>query len=373
MSDKIKNILEAPEVPDEFRPENIHLLLEEKRGRKKRIVRTLGGAAAAVACMAVAAGLASGGNRFLEETTSTDQMVNDIDFTASDRMEAEDITDETDFAESGSDYITISGYDALFGVIKKSDTVKEPDKNDSKETAPEAPEAVAKDDSKENLFDDTTTSNGITYTIKGNVLTAEDYEDNGEKKVLMTADICELSGTEKESLIKTNYLFFAGDMLYIVSDFSVDGSFITGILMLDVSGSSFELKGRSFLDGKFFTKISTTYDDTVFIVTEYLLGPVPLKTTESDTQSYIPCMGSDINDMKPLPVDSIYMQSALGGEECGIKYIVAAKLSDTDNAALSDAVTDVPMTAASAALPSDDKESFLNRTTGFIDKVFYSE
>ena len=37
MSEKIKDILQMPEVPDELKPENIPVLLEAKGKRKKKI------------------------------------------------------------------------------------------------------------------------------------------------------------------------------------------------------------------------------------------------------------------------------------------------------------------------------------------------
>lgn len=60
MSEKIKDILQMPEVPDELKPENIPVLLEAKGKRKKKIrIAVTGTIAAAAACTLIAAGLSS--------------------------------------------------------------------------------------------------------------------------------------------------------------------------------------------------------------------------------------------------------------------------------------------------------------------------
>ena len=54
MSDEIKKYLETPEIPDKFKPENIHLILDGKR-KRKNITRTFGSMVAA-ACILICVG-----------------------------------------------------------------------------------------------------------------------------------------------------------------------------------------------------------------------------------------------------------------------------------------------------------------------------
>ena len=56
MSDEIKKYLETPDVPEKFRPENIHTLLESGKRRKIKLVTVTKLVGSVAACAVIAIG-----------------------------------------------------------------------------------------------------------------------------------------------------------------------------------------------------------------------------------------------------------------------------------------------------------------------------
>ncbi len=350
MSDQIKKYLETPEIPDKFKPENIHLILDvdiAAKRRRKNIARTFASVAAA-ACVFVGAGvLYTKNNKFKyseDNAISFEDNIPEYIIQTENEMNFEQIESYKDIYQALDKNIYTDGdHNAIVG---GTDDIK----NNFSDSVSKNPE----DNKNENH---SVIRNEIIYELNDSILSAfPSSESDNTENTIMTADLYELTGIDKKMILKNKCLGFTGNILYVVLEINDYDDTMTGIFTFDISENKFSLKNNWFVKGNFYTEILE--NDTVYIVSEHIVVSVSDDTDISDIQKYIPCAGNAIDDIIPMSADDIYRKINPDINNTAIRYAIVSK------------VTDKSIESISGAVNYDSGQDFTLEITELITDVF---
>lgn len=319
MSDEIKKYLETPEIPDKFKPENIHLILDGKR-KRKNITRTFGSMVAA-ACILICAGTLFINNNKKECSLDTDNATNNISFSDSLIENSNDLyySDSFEFQEN---FIKFKSYEELYYTVTQKIYTEDTCENEEKDLL----DSDTKN-SENDIKNLSVTKDRTIYKTDGSTLIASVLSDNDDSdNILIKTDLYELTGIDKNLKLKGRSLDFINNTLYIVLEIYNSDNTTTGIFTLGVSENEFIVKNSCFTDGKFYTEISD--DNAVYIISEYTVHSDLNNTKPSDIQSYIPSIGSTPDDMGPIPVENIYGKINPDINNTGLRYTIISKVTE---------------------------------------------
>lgn len=351
MSDKIKKVLETPEVPEKLRPENIPALIDSMGGKKKNIKRTVFRAvAAAAACTLICAGSVqiinnrSESQMYSNATAVNDAAAGNDSEDNSDDMKTESETKDTAAGEAASEnsgtviagtaYRNPASYEEMHGYLMDyfrngmySGIVGEEDieyatdavaEEAAGETGPaNEGEYFTKGD--QDVYDTLSQVEGIAeadiikasanavYYLSGDTLRYVPFDSKtgkfGDSHII---DIGKTAGLSDGSYTNIHEMYLDGDRLAIVANVFNYGDDIsaTGIFVFDVSGDGPEFIRSSFQTGYY--RSSRMKGGIMYLITTQGTD-FRLADDESAYERYIPCTGESVTDMSCLPCESIYV------------------------------------------------------------------
>lgn len=373
MSEKIKDILQMPEVPDELKPENIPVLLEAKGKRKKKIrIAVTGTIAAAAACTLIAAGLSSvtQGNRndAASNFTACDIGVQEngdaaCEAGAEDTKTESTVSDSPVSAESA--FVPIGSYEEIYRQIRENkkeyyftddfesvnkgidaavpDGVVSEERNDFTESGVEN-ETVQEND----VYDTLSQVEGIAeadiikasaecvyYVTDGNLRYIPFDKNSGKFGESEVVNINQEAGITSDMNAEAADMYLSGDILVVIGRVNQDyrksfmyNNFLTGVFIFDVSGKSPEFVRSSFQTGIYSS--SRMKDDILYLITNQSTG-YGMITDEVKYEEYIPRMGDTPDTMECLPCESIYVPRDQNSGDFSGSYtnISAIDINDT--------------------------------------------
>ena len=373
MSEKIKDILQMPEVPDELKPENIPVLLEAKGKRKNKIrIAVTGTIAAAAACTLIAAGLSSvtQGNRndAASNFTACDIGVQENGQVAGEAG-AEDMKTESTVSDSPvsaeSAFVPIGSYEEIYKQIRENkkeyyftddfesvnkgvdaavpDGVVSEERNDFTESGVEN-ETVQEND----VYDTLSQVEGIAeadiikasaecvyYVTDGNLRYIPFDRNSGKFGESEVVNINQEAGITSDMNAEAADMYLSGDILVVIGHVNQDyrksfmyNNFLTGVFIFDVSGKSPEFVRSSFQTGIYSS--SRMKDDILYLMTNQSTG-YGMITDEVKYEEYIPRMGDTPDTMECLPCESIYVPRDQNSGDFSGSYtnISAIDINDT--------------------------------------------
>lgn len=373
MSEKIKDILQMPEVPDELKPENIPVLLEAKGKRKNKIrIAVTGTIAAAAACTLIAAGLSSvtQGNRndAASNFTACDIGVQENGQVAGEAG-AEDMKTESTVSDSPvsaeSAFVPIGSYEEIYKQIRENkkeyyftddfesvnkgvdaavpDGVVSEERNDFTESGVEN-ETVQENDVYETLSQVEgiaeadiikASAECVYYVTDGNLRYIPFDRNSGKFGESEVVNINQEAGITSDMNAEAADMYLSGDILVVIGRVNQDyrksfmyNNFLTGVFIFDVSGKSPEFVRSSFQTGIYSS--SRMKDDILYLITNQSTG-YGMITDEEKYEEYIPRMGDTPDTMECLPCESIYVPRDQNSSSFSGSYtnISAIDINDT--------------------------------------------
>lgn len=372
MSEKIKDILQMPEVPDELKPENIPVLLEAKGKRKKKIrIAVTGTIAAAAACTLIAAGLSSVIQDNRKDAASVFTACDiecqvDGEAGAADEEEMNAESTESDSPVSAeSAFVPIGSYEEIYRQIRANekehyftddfesvnkgvdaavpDGVVSEERNDFTESGVEN-ETVQEND----VYDTLSQVEGIAeadiikasaecvyYVTDGNLRYIPFDKNSGKFGESEVVNINQEAGITSDMNAEAADMYLSGDILVVIGRVNQDyrksfmyNNFLTGVFIFDVSGKSPEFVRSSFQTGIYSS--SRMKDDILYLITNQSTG-YSMITDEEKYEEYIPRMGDTPDTMECLPCESIYVPRDQNSGDFSGSYtnISAIDINDT--------------------------------------------
>ena len=379
MSEKIKEILQSPEVPDELKPENIPVLLQTKGKRKNKIsMAVTGTVAAAAACTLIVTGLS-----FVTQENRKDAACN---FTACDiavqdngdaagESDSEDM--KTESAESDSHvsaesaFVPIGSYEEIYKQIREND--KKQNFGDEFGSVNKGVDAAVPDGAVSEERNDITES--FSTSVENETAGETDvYETLSQVEGIAEADIIKASaecvyyvtdgklryipfdknsgkfgdsevvnisheaGITSDMNAEAADMYLSGDILVVIGRVHEDYSksfmyntFLTGVFIFDVSGKSPEFVQSSFQTGIYSS--SRMKDNILYLITNQSTS-YGMIVDEVKYEEYIPRMGNTPDTMECLPCESIYVPRDQNSEYFSGAYtnISAIDINDTSKA-----------------------------------------
>ncbi len=328
MSDRIKNVLDTPKVPEELMPENIPDLIEARGVKRKKIKMTVFRAAAACAACAV---ITVGAVEFTQSRKYTESAVYTIAQNgAAAKGEAQcDTAEEYEGAEQSSveaALVNPSDYEEMHGYLVKSmSSVIMGHGPDHVSEIPGGPmvNMEIRDgsfDTGADIYDTLSQVEGIAeadiiktsekgvYWLADNVLRYIPFDsETGKFGSVTVIDLAKESGLGEEySITEIWEMYLDGDRLAVIAQVGCyDGGISpAGIFVFDVSGDSPCFTESSFQTGRY--RSSRMKDGIMYLITTQG-ADYRLADDEKEYEKYIPCTGTSVSDMKCLPCDSIYI------------------------------------------------------------------
>ncbi len=359
MSEKIKKVLETPEVPEELRPENIPVLIEKSAKQKRSKITVIRAAVPAVACLVLVAGMI----KFFPFQVSKESNINN--YTAlNDSIKSDDIASESNVEKAESvipaatsedlAFVTVESYDEIYEKLRfvrdKNDFImngadgmftdeEDITLNESVEKEFESsPDNDYRDDSSvesDEVYDTLSQVEGIAeadiikatsdrvFYVKENALLNVPFDNKtGKFGDVSQIELTELTNNENSTVyIKDMYL--ENKILSVVC--TVDGmtsknntesdpqlskspvqvlQTFTGVFSFDVSGSEPTYLGSGYQSGSY---TSSRMKDGIIYLVSFQNAYYDGAYSKEDTERYIPCVGNDINSLKCLDVSSVYV------------------------------------------------------------------
>lgn len=394
MSDKIKETLNAPEVPDELRPENIPSLIENRGKKRKNITRIITGTVSAAAvCTLVIAGSAA-------VNSGKNNADNTFNFAApAEDMKSEESAEcnESETAASDSEsfltagevaFVPIESYDVICEQMKKNhrkniylngevnkdyavpDTIV--GEEDTSAAVPEAeggydninsPVFTEQGDTDSSdtpdVYDTLSQVEGIAeadiikansecvyYVVNGNLRYIPFDSKSGKFGECEYADIVSMSGMSSDDGINIVDMYLSGDRLSVICSVyakSTMDAAVTGVYTFDTSDAAPVFLQSSFQTGWYSS--SRMKDGILYLITnqDTWYGSV---VNENEYSEYIPCSGNSVDDLECLPCENIYQPRDWDSTSDYISYINISAIDTSD--------TSQPVSAISVAGFSGD-------------------
>jgi len=348
MSDKIKKILETPEVPEELRPENIPALIDSRGGKRKNIKRTVfRTAAAAAACTLICAGSVqmmknqqkSSHMNFsapAENSIAFDNGQMKSESAAAENAEAEEApaVKNTAFVKLGSYeemhvHLTDSLRNSMYylddgAVIGEEEidadyTAKGETGMDMVNDAPAYESDFSGEDEQSDIYETLSQVEGIAeadiikasanavYYLTYDGLRYVPFDSKtgkfGDSRII---DLRQAAGLNDNYSSEIRDMYLDGDRLAVVSFINnyAESVSATGVFVFDVSDDVPEFIQSSYQTGYYSS--SRMKDGIMYLITTQG-ADYRLADDESDYKKYIPCTGISPEKMECLPCDSIYV------------------------------------------------------------------
>ena len=321
MDDKIKEILEKPEVPDFLLPENIPALIKENgRKRKIQVAKTLRTIGAAAAClMIVTVGLkVFTDNRKIEDCTvpsenfnavqkNEDCMYKDADAAGYDKTEC-------DMADSGTDLLNPQSFD-IFSNFLNEEIPNEKNKSDDKLIKSENDIAASDDREPENALSENIS---VNWDVKdGKVIL------NSEKgKFNFTLEGLFPGFLENDIKIK-DYLILEKN-IYIIADLMKDSEKYTGVQKIDIGSSETPENDIFYIQSGEYRKAFLSQSNRLIIVSDK-------NVSSGNTGDNIPVYGNGMDKLVSADRNLVYYSSALESRKYHSLDILSISSVETDS------------------------------------------
>lgn len=357
MSDKIKKILQTPEVPDELKPENIPSLIKRNNIKhdKKRNIKVIRYVSALTACAVIAVCAV---NFIPQKNDILYQTETPANQSSADNM----VSDENSESISENLYFTnIKNYDEIYNQMKKNYIVE---KNNNKpslwdklfgsKTYNEYTNGVAVD----GATDDNTQYNMAEEEVSEDTATGASentdvYDTLQQVEGIAEADIIKANanciffviqntnqfisvqfdntnGTFGNKTIidvdNNDYIeemYLTGDILTVIANnYDYDNYYTsdsnTEVLTYDVSGNSPELINTYCQSGYY--SDSRMIDNILYLTTNQsnYYGNI---IDEEEYRQYIPTCGNSYDDMKCIDTDDIYIPNDWDNTSTSVEYV----------------------------------------------------
>ncbi len=338
MSDKIKKILETPEVPEALLPENIPALIKRKNIKHKSNKTVIKCISALAACAVI--GLCA--TQFMPEkeslvSTENNNVSTDVDENNS--LYFESISNYTQIYNALEENIhqkNDGGFlDSLFGGGYKNEIATDDVVMEEGETAAndmmQGAESATGSTSNE-AYETLQQVEGIAEAdiIKANSNSVYFVTDNKVMYIPFDNSNGTFGEVVEVNLHNQNYtstyiqeMYLTTDKLVVINMFyaeevnSYNGSFGTEVITYNISNGSPEYIGRYCQSGNY--KDSRMKNDIIYLTTTQS-GRVDKNTDEKDYKEYIPTYGASHDTMVTLPAEDIYIPKKWECESNGIYY-----------------------------------------------------
>ncbi len=299
MDDKIKEILEKPEVPEYLLPENIPLLIKE-HGRKRKIsfIKTVTTVAAAAACVMII----TFGVKVITD--------NNMKFTAMDSVQTLNQTKSSNAgmcenaAENEDIYMdtnseikelnNIRSFEMLSGLLTE-ETLSQT------EISMEKTAGANIKDTEVTKFD----NDGISaeYNEEENILIIKDDSRKAEW------GMSELFENFSDNEIIFNDLVFSGNNAFVAASFIQDSQIFTCIRKIDTKELSLSEDDPFYVQSGKYIKAVFSGTDELFVITDQ-------KITADNSTDVIPAYGEDPHDLISADIYSVYCSDSLEEQSC---------------------------------------------------------
>lgn len=349
MSEKIKNILSSPEVPEKLHPENIPDLIENSNVRKRKIRHTARYVSAIAACAVIVTGsvllLPDNAKSSTNLSFKSEDAVQSID-TVYDFAGPEENNDscETNIYANELAFVPVGSYETIYKqmkknsdnyikdeeyyfaenevIINKNETFTETDGSDNSDDNYNVNTSQTSQET--DVYETLSQVEGIAeadiikanancvYFVNGKMLAYIPFDSKsgkfGECSYIDISEISEKDGnvTVKDMYISENRLTVIAEIMKYPEErgYYCSADIITGVFIFDISENTPVLLESSFQSGDYSS--SRMKDDILYLITNqttYFGSAV----SEENYEDYIPCFGNDIDEMKCLETNCIYI------------------------------------------------------------------
>lgn len=354
MDEKIKEILDKPEVPDFLCPENIPALIKENgRKRKIKVIKPLRTIAAAAACLAL---ITVGLKVFTD--TNTKNITNSADsFTAVQKTEdcmcddkAEEDMPGQDSLDSDTELINPESYDFFSQLLIKSDP-GDTEKGAENKIDP------AKSSQPEMSEQDINSAVSVKIMKEGKILISNDQTD----KYYTFEEL--FTGFSKKDIEIKEYVVLENN-IYIIADLIHDSDSFTGVQKLDTETLDHNNDIFCIQSGKYKNKF-LSHSNRLILISDQ-------NVRENNTEDIVPVYGSSIDELYGADNKSVYCSSSLAGNSYESLDILSISAIDDLSQKVSDHKVYVCPSPVLNLGKGDNTESVIIKSGIIEDTVLYN-